>query len=173
MDITPLIRTVKDYPRKGVNYRDLSRIYLDPEAFKYAIDRISLFAKGRNADKIASLEGGGYTIGGAVAQKIGAGFIPIRRFGKHAPQVVRAHFLEETKEGIMEAPALSVSKGDRVVICDDTLSTGSTLKVMAEMLEHMGAKIVGIAGMVELESMKAREKLEGIQLFSVVKVSDK
>ncbi|MEK6967603.1 MAG: adenine phosphoribosyltransferase [Nanoarchaeota archaeon] len=169
MDLKNSIRSIKDFPKKGVYYRDLNPIYLNPEAFKEVINKLLAFAKSKSPNKIVSIESSGFIIGSVLAKELGIGFAPIRKYGKLPFEVLRAHFPSDFRDTTLEIQLGAVKKNEKVIICDDLIATGGTAKVAAEMVEELGAKIVGIAAIAELDYLKGRELLKQHELFTLIK----
>jgi adenine phosphoribosyltransferase len=168
MDIKSTIRTIPDFPKKGIMFRDITTLIKDPVAFKYAIDT---FVK-RYADKpikyIVGIESRGFIIGGAVAYQMGKGFIPIRKPGKLPGDVASVKYELEYGTDQLEIHTDAINDGDVVVIIDDLLATGGTCRAAVELVKAQGAKIYECGFIVELPELEGRAKIGDQPIYSMV-----
>jgi adenine phosphoribosyltransferase len=162
------IRSIPDYPKKGILFRDITPVIKDPKAFRVCVDEIVKRFAGEKVDYVVGIEARGFIIGAAVAHAMNVGFVPIRKKGKLPyKKITKDYELEYGKETI-EIHEDGVEKGRSVLIVDDLLATGGTAKAAAELLQSLGAKIAGFAFVVELSDLKGREKLGNNKVISLV-----
>jgi adenine phosphoribosyltransferase len=164
-----LIRNIKDYPKSGVVFRDITTLIKKGEAFQQVMDVFYKKCKGKKIDLIAAVESRGFIFGGALANRLGVGFIPIRKIGKLPSATVEEKYDLEYGTDTLQMHADAVKKGQRVIIVDDLLATGGTLLATCKLIEKLGGKVVGILVMIELEFLKGRDKLKNYELFSLMK----
>lgn len=167
-----LIRDVEDFPEQGIVFKDITPLLGDPEAFEATID--ALVAPWRNADpgseitKVAGIESRGFLFGVPVAQRLGVGFVPIRKQGKLPAEAVSADYDREYGPDTIEMHTDAVGSGDRVLVVDDVLATAGTARAAAELLEAAGAAVAGFAVLIELEFLSGRALLGGFRVESVL-----
>ena len=171
MDLSNKICAIKDYPKEGIIFRDITTLLMDRDAFKASIDQLSEKLKDKKVDKIVGIEARGFIFGAAVAYKIGAGFVPVRKPGKLPREKVSAEYELEYGKDKVEMHLDSIKKGENVVIIDDLLATGGTSKATAQMVEKLGGKIQGLLFLVELisEGLNGRENLKDYTVESLIK----
>jgi len=169
MDLKSKIRNVPDFPVKGIQFKDITTLLKDKDAYKYCIDRITDHCKDLNVDYIAGIEARGFVIGAPVAYNLNIGFIPIRKRGKLPAEVEQVSYQLEYGRNILEVHKDAFQKGDRIMVIDDLLATGGTTLAVFKLIEKLHGKIVGADFIIELEGLQAREKLEGYEIFSLVK----
>jgi len=162
------IRDVPDFPQEGVVFKDITPLLADPIAFSTVIDLIVVqFGRG-NVDKVVGIEARGFILASPVAYHFGAGFVPVRKAGKLPWQTQSAEYELEYGSETLEIHTDSFHPGERVLIVDDVLATGGTAQATARLVESAGAKVVGIAFLIELEFLKGRSKLQGYETFSLI-----
>lgn len=164
------IRDVPDYPKPGIVFKDISTILQDPELYRASV---ALMAqpyedKGKNL-YIAGVEARGFIFGGAMADRLGAGFVPVRKAGKLPWKTHSVSYALEYGEDTLEIHVDAIPEGANVVIVDDLLATGGTVGATIELLETAGARVVGAAFLVELEFLEGRKKLGAAEIHSVLK----
>ena len=163
------IRAIVDFPKKGIIFRDITTAVKDPQAMRYMIDYLTDRYKDERIDYIAGIESRGFIFGAALAYKLGAGFVVIRKPGKLPAETISQEYELEYGTDKIEMHADAVEPGKRVLIVDDLLATGGTVDAAAKLLNKAGAKVVGAAFIIELTDLKGREKLKDIDVFSMVK----
>jgi adenine phosphoribosyltransferase len=168
MDLKKFIRDIPDFPQKGVLFRDLTPLMGDFEAFNYAVDAIADHFKTFRIDKVAAIEARGFIFGAPIAKELKAGFVPIRKPGKLPFDVVRKEFQLEYGMSILELHKDAFKKGERVLMIDDLLATGGTARAASEIVESLGAEVVGWGFVVILKNMKGEEKIGKYHIFSLV-----
>jgi adenine phosphoribosyltransferase len=162
------IRTVPDYPKKGINFFDLTTLWKDGTLSKEVIDALESRWMGEKIQKIAGIEARGFIVGAPLADRLGIGFVPVRKLGKlPAPHIGVSYDLEYGKQGI-EIHRDAIGRGERVLIVDDLLATGGTASAAASMVEELGGKVVGFSFVAELGFLDGRKKLGGRPVFSLV-----
>jgi adenine phosphoribosyltransferase len=158
--ITGLLREVADFPQPGVLFKDISPLLADGAAFDAVIHALARSAAG-GADIVAGVEARGFLIAGALACQLGCGLVPVRKAGKLPPPTLRRSYDLEYGSAEIEIPA-GVLDGKRVLLVDDVLATGGTLRAAAELLGDAGAEVVAMAVIVELSFLGGRAALEGL-----------
>ena len=156
------IRTIPDYPKPGIMFRDITTLLGNPRAFRRAIDELVQPWAGSKIDKIAGIEARGFIIGGAVAHQLSAGFIPIRKKGKLPYKSVSIAYSLEYGLDEMEMHDDAVEKGERVILVDDLIATGGTAEGATKLLRQMGAEVVAACFMVDLPDLGGADKLRNM-----------
>jgi len=166
-EIKSLIRTIPDFPKKGILFRDITPVLKDPKAFKKVIDAFQ-----RNTpvdiDKVVAIESRGFIFGAALAVNLGVGFVPIRKSGKLPGKTIKAKYDLEYGTDTLEIHEDAIEKGDKVVLIDDLLATGGTALASCHLIEKSGGIVKKILFLVELDDLKGSEKLKGYDLFSLI-----
>jgi adenine phosphoribosyltransferase len=148
-----LIRDVPDFPRAGILFKDITTLLGDARAFRDAIDALVAAHRNLGVDVVVGIESRGFVLGGAVAYVLGAGFVPVRKQGKLPYRTVSAAYALEYGEAVLEIHADALRPGQRVLIVDDLLATGGTARATAELVERLGARVAGVAFLIELTSL--------------------
>lgn len=168
-ELKSAIRDVPDFPKKGIIFKDITPLLNDAKLFKKAVDALAAAFKGKKIDKVASIESRGFILGSAIAYKLGASFVPVRKKGKLPHLTYYAEYELEYGTDILEMHQDAIEKGDRVLIIDDLLATGGTLSAVINLVTKMGGEIAGIGFLIELTFLKGREKNKGHEIFSLIK----
>ncbi len=168
MDIKSKIRTVPDFPKKGIMFKDITPLLADADAFRYVIQQFLNYCKGKSINIVASAESRGFIFGSVLAYELGASFVPLRKPGKLPYKKIRQEFQTEYSTDAFEIHEDAIKEGDSVLIVDDLIATGGTAKAGAELIEKLGGKVVGFAFLIELSFLNGRKKLEGYDVFSIV-----
>jgi adenine phosphoribosyltransferase len=167
--IRALVRDVPDFPEPGIVFKDITPVLADPMAFSTITDLIVVrFGRG-NVDKVVGIEARGFILASPVAYHFNAGFVPVRKKGKLPWETVDEEYALEYGTATLEVHRDAVNPGERVLIVDDVLATGGTAKATAELIERIGGTVCGIACLIELEFLHGRAKLEGYELFSLIR----
>lgn len=169
MDLKKYIADVPDFPVEGILFRDITPLLADGEAFKEAINQLSDFAKSVNADVICGPESRGFIFGCPVAADMNIGFIPIRKPNKLPREQVTASYDLEYGSNVLCMHKDAIKPGQRVVIVDDLLATGGTMKAAIQLIESLGGIVVGVAFVIELEDLQGKKNFEGYNLFTILK----
>jgi len=163
------IRTIPDFPKQGIMFRDITTLIKDKEGFEKVIDIFYERYKNKNIELVAGIEARGFIIGGVLANKLGVGFVPIRKPGKLPYETVKEEYMKEYGPDIVEVHKDAIKSGQRVLLIDDLLATGGTAFASCRLIEKLGGKVEEACFIVELPELKGREKLSKWNVFSVVK----
>ena len=163
------IRSVPDFPKKGILFRDITTLIGDREAFGELIETLAKRYDNKKVDVVASVEARGFILGGALAYRLGAGIVPIRKGGKLPWETRTASYDLEYGKDTLEIHRDALQKGDNVLIVDDLLATGGTSSAAVSLVEQLGGRIVELVFMIELTELKGKEKLPGYPIFSLIK----
>lgn len=167
--LSDYIRGIPDFPKQGILFRDITTLLKDKKAFKDAVNALSARYKNKKIDLVVAVEARGFIFGAAVAHKLGAGFIPVRKKGKLPWKTSSVTYELEYGTDTLEMHQDAVGPQDKVLIVDDLLATGGTVKAVTELVKQLGGKIVGIAFLIELTDLKGRDKLKGFPVHSLIK----
>lgn len=163
------IRNIPDFPKKGILFRDVTTLIKNKKAFRRSIDEMAGVFKGKKIDLVVAVEARGFIFGGALAYKLGTGFVPVRKKGKLPYKTYQFTYNLEYGTDTLEIHQDAIKKNMRVLIVDDLLATGGTVGVVVKMINKLMAKIVGILFLVELVDLKGKDKLKGYPLYSLIK----
>ena len=163
------IRTIPDFPKPGILFYDITTLLQDPAGFRGAIDSLVAPFSGSGIDVVVSIESRGFIFGSAIADRLNAGFVPVRKPGKLPSKTTKASYALEYGQDSLEIHEDAVSRGHRVLIVDDLLATGGTAKATTDLVERIGGTVAGLAFLVELVDLKGRDKLTGHTLHTVLK----
>jgi len=156
------IRTIPDFPKKGIMFRDVTTLFADARGFRMAVDQMLHPYAGEQIDKVVGLEARGFILGGAIAHQLIKGFIPIRKEGKLPGKVLKQPYKLEYGEAVMEIHDDAIEPGEKVLIVDDLLATGGTAEASIKLVERLGGEIVGCAFIIDLPELGGRKLLEGL-----------
>ena len=175
MDLKSTIRTIPNWPKQGVMFRDITTLLKDARAFNYAIGKLYERYKNEQIDLVAGIESRGFILGGAIANRLHKGFIPIRKEGKLPYKTEKESYELEYGKATVEVHIDAIPKGSRVLLVDDLIATAGTLNAAVSLIEKLGGKIIECAVIIELTDLHGREKVEknGRKLFSMVKFEGK
>jgi len=170
MDLKSVIRTIPNWPKKGVMFRDITTLLKDEKAFNYVIDKFCERYKDEHIDLVAGIESRGFILGGAIASKLHKGFIPIRKEGKLPHKTEKESYDLEYGRATVEVHVDAIPKGSKVLLVDDLIATSGTMVAAANLIEKLGGKVVECAVIIELQDLHGREKMENrsYKLFSLV-----
>ena len=163
------IRNVPDFPKKGIIFKDITTLLRDSEKFRAMIDTIVKKFKSKRIDAVICVEARGFILGSAVAYKMGAGLVPVRKKGKLPYLTHSVDYDLEYGKDTLEIHQDAFKKGARVLIVDDLLATGGTTNAVVALVEKMGGKVIGLAFLIELLALKGRDKLKSYPIFSLIK----
>ncbi|OYW52205.1 MAG: adenine phosphoribosyltransferase [Rhizobiales bacterium 17-65-6] len=161
-DLSAVIRTIADYPKPGILFRDITTLLGDARAFRRAIDELVQPWAGAKIDKVAGIEARGFIVGGAVAHQLSAGFVPIRKKGKLPHQTVRMAYALEYGEDEMEMHVDAIAPGERVVLVDDLIATGGTAEGAVKLLRNIGAQVEAACFIIDLPDLGGAAKLRAL-----------
>ena len=169
-----LIRTVPDYPKPGIQYRDITTLLKSAEGFRESVEQIADWCGQFELDLIAGIDARGFIFGSAVAIKLNLGFVPIRKEGKLPHRTFAERYELEYGTDCLEVHEDAIEKGMKVVIVDDLLATGGTAKAAHQLLQRCGADIIGLGFLIELTELHGREALENLdsKVFSAIRFDD-
>ena len=163
------IRNIPDFPKKGIIFKDITTLIRDGNKFRMAVDNIVDEYKTKHIDVVVSVEARGFIFGSAVAYKLGAGLVPVRKKGKLPYRTHSVTYNLEYGQDTLEIHQDAFKKGAKVLIVDDLLATGGTTCAVIDLVEKIGGKVVGLAFLIELTALKGRDKLKGHSVFSLIK----
>ena len=169
LDLKKSIRDIPDFPKPGILFRDVTTLIQNKDAFKKAVDLLSGKYKGKGFDKVVAVEARGFIFGAAIAHKIGAGFVPVRKKGKLPYKTISTTYTLEYGTDTLEIHKDAITPGEKVLIIDDLLATGGTVGAVTDLVSQLGGKIGGIAFVIELVDLKGKEKLKNYPVFSLIK----
>lgn len=169
VSIEHLIRAIPDFPLPGILFRDITPLLKDPKGFREAIDLFVDRYKERGIQHVVGVEARGYMLGAPLAYGIGAGFIPVRKPGKLPYSKLSESYALEYGTNSLEIHADALQNGDRVVVVDDLLATGGTAAATRRLLERLGAHVESFAFLIELDALRGRDALEGVEVVSFIK----
>ncbi len=172
-DLADSIRSIPDYPRPGIIFRDITTLLGNARAFRRAVDELVNPYAGMKIDKIAGMEARGFILGGAVAHQLSAGFVPIRKKGKLPYETVRIAYSLEYGLDEMEMHKDAVQPGEKVILVDDLIATGGTAVGAVQLLRQIGADVVSACFVIDLPDLGGRKKLEalGVEVRTLVEFS--
>ncbi|HET54153.1 MAG TPA: adenine phosphoribosyltransferase [Ignavibacteria bacterium] len=168
MDIKSLIRDVPDFPIKGIVFKDITTLLKSARGLKTASAELFELAKGKHINKVVGIESRGFIFGCLLAEKLDAGFVPIRKPGKLPAETLSETYTLEYGEDKIEIHKDAIEPGDKVLLHDDLLATGGTMEAAAKLIEKMGGEIVQISFLIELNFLKGREKLNKYDVHSLI-----
>lgn len=168
IDLKKHIREIPDWPRKGILFRDITPLLLNPRAFAAAVDALSADFTEMGIEYVAAVEARGFIFGSAVAEKLDAGFVPIRKKGKLPWQTESITYDLEYGTDTLEVHSDAIDSGGKVLMVDDLLATGGTMAAACELIEKIGGTIVGIAFLIELTGLQGREKIADYNVTSII-----
>ena len=168
MRLEDYIQDIPDFPKPGIVFKDITPLFLDPEALRYAIDKLAEYARSRSVDYVVSAEARGFVLGAAVAAAAGAGFILARKPGKLPREISSVEYQLEYGVDALEVHADAVRDGSRVLVHDDLLATGGTAGALCDLVEQAGGVVAGCAFVIELAFIGGRERLSAYDVRSLV-----
>ncbi len=169
MDLKSKIRSIADFPEKGIIFRDITTLLKEAEGMHQAIEQMEQKLEGLEYDIVLGPESRGFLFGMPIAYNQKKGFVPVRKKGKLPAKTVSKEYALEYGVATIEIHQDAIEKGQKVVIVDDLLATGGTAKAIVEMVEEMGAEVVALDFLIELEELQGRKTLQGYRVESVVK----
>jgi adenine phosphoribosyltransferase len=167
-DLRALIREIPDFPRAGIQFKDITPLLLDPDALDRAVGELAKFARPLGVQLVVAAEARGFILGGALARELGAGFVPARKPGRLPSETVSVEYILEYGVDALEVHADALAHGARVLVHDDLLATGGTARGVCELVAGLGADIVGCAFLVELSALAGRERLAPYPVHAVL-----
>lgn len=168
MDLKKLIRDVPNFPKDGIIFKDITTLLSDSKGLSRAAEELHNLAKNKGITKVAGIESRGFILGGMVAEKLNAGFIPIRKPGKLPAEKISENYSLEYGTDSIEIHKDAIQPGDKVLLHDDLLATGGTMEAACKLVEKLGGQVVQISFLIELNFLKGRDKLNGYDVRSVI-----
>jgi adenine phosphoribosyltransferase len=162
------IRTIPDFPKQGIQFKDITTLLREPVSLRQAVDDMLRPFADQRIDKIVGIESRGFIFATAMAYKIGAGFVPIRKPGKLPATTIRQEYELEYGSDAVEIHVDAITPGEQVLLVDDLLATGGTAEASVAMLQRLEAKIIGLSFLIELDFLAGREKLSGQNVHAVL-----
>jgi adenine phosphoribosyltransferase len=169
MKLQEFIRTVKDFPKQGILFRDITPLLKNPEAFNFVINSFSDFGRKNHAQFVVAVESRGFIVGGAVATKLGVGFAPLRKKDKLPYKKISYTYQLEYGKDTIEIHEDAIEKGQNVLVVDDLLATGGTALASCKLVERLGANVCGAAFIIELVSLKGRERIKDYNILTLIR----
>jgi adenine phosphoribosyltransferase len=162
------IRHVPDFPKPGILFYDVTTLLRDPEGFKLAIDTMADPYHDQGIALVVGIESRGFILGAAIADRIGAGFVPVRKVGKLPSATIRASYALEYGTDSLEMHSDAIEQGQKVLVVDDVIATGGTARATVDMVRQLGGQVHGVAFLIELVALNGRAKLEGENIYAVL-----
>lgn len=169
MNIQNYIRGIQDFPKPGITFKDITPLLLNNEATNACLDLLISSLEGKKIDKVVGVESRGFFFGMLLAQKLGVGFIPVRKPKKLPFDTISASYELEYGFDTLEMHTDAIQKGEHILIHDDVLATGGTAKAVCDLVEQLGGNIVQCNFLMELDFLKGREKIAGYEIFTALK----
>jgi adenine phosphoribosyltransferase len=163
------IRDVPDFPKPGIVFKDITTLLKDPEAFRRALDLFTVLCGGHRADKVVAVESRGFILGSALALRLGAGFVPVRKPGKLPARTHRMTYELEYGQDCVEIHEDAITSGETVLVVDDVIATGGTARATGDLVEKMGGRVSAYAFLVELSFLEGRKKLGDREVLSLIR----
>lgn len=168
MDLKSHIRNVKDFPKPGIMFRDITTLLKNPEAFDFTLQQLISFTEGKEINKVIGIESRGFIFGSLLAHNLKCGFIPVRKPGKLPAEKVSISYSLEYGEDKLEMHKDAIKNGDKVLVHDDLLATGGTMNAVCQLIEQLGGEVIQISFIVELSFLNGRDKLKSYDVRSIV-----
>jgi adenine phosphoribosyltransferase len=167
-DIKKYIRSIKDFPKPGIMFRDITTLLKEPDGLKASFKSLVDFTKGLKIEKVVAIESRGFMLGAMIAESLNAGFVPIRKPGKLPAETVREEYSLEYGTDAIEIHKDAIKPGEHILLHDDLLATGGTAQAAVKLIEKLGGKVVQISFIIELSFLNGRDKLKGYDVRSLV-----
>jgi adenine phosphoribosyltransferase len=168
MNLASYIRDVPDFPIPGILFRDITPLLRDPDALGEAVERMCQSWERRGVQLVAAMEARGFMFGAAMAIRLGAGFVPVRKAGKLPWRTRSVAYTLEYREDVLHVHEDAIAAGQRVLVVDDVIATGGTAKAVVDLVEQLGGVVVGVQFLIELADLQGRELLEGHEVQAVI-----
>jgi len=169
LEFRDFIRDIPDFPKPGILFKDITTLLKDKQAFKQSVDALLEKYKDKKIEKVVAVEARGFILGGALAYKLGVGFVPVRKKGKLPWKTNSATYELEYGTDTLEMHRDAIKPGESVLIVDDLLATGGTVKAVTGLIRQFQGKIAGIAFLIELTDLKGKDKLKDYPVYSLIK----
>lgn len=162
------IRDIENFPKEGIIFKDITPLLMDPKGVEYVVDLLVDNLHGQQVDKVVGMESRGFFFGMLLAQRLGAGFVPVRKKGKLPYKTLSQTYDLEYGQDVLEIHEDAITPGEKILIHDDILATGGTAEAVVKLVEHLGGSIVQLDFLMELSFLKGREKLKGHPVSSIL-----
>jgi len=172
MELKEYIRNIKDFPKQGIMFRDITTLLKSPDAMNYTLETLFNFCKEKSINKVVGVESRGFIFGALLAHKLNAGFVPVRKPGKLPAEKISESYQLEYGTDTLEIHKDAIQPADRVLLHDDLLATGGTMEAVCKLVEKLGGEISQISFVVELSFLNGREKLSKYDVRSIVVYDD-
>ncbi|MGD1045545.1 MAG: adenine phosphoribosyltransferase [Bacteroidota bacterium] len=166
--LSDTIRSIPDFPKKGIVFRDITTLLKDADALQNAVNLLNKQYQNSKIDKVVCIESRGFILGSALAVSLGAGFVPIRKKGKLPAEVIREQYALEYGTDVIEMHVDALQPGERILLHDDLLATGGTMCAATKLVEKLHATIIGISFLIELSFLQGRKNLKDYDVYSLV-----
>ncbi|MBF1213004.1 adenine phosphoribosyltransferase [Gemella morbillorum] len=170
MNLEKYISIVPDWPKEGISFKDITTLMADGEAYKYATDQIVNYAREKKVDVVVGPEARGFIIGCPVSYSLGIGFVPVRKPNKLPREVISYQYDLEYGSNTLTMHKDAIKPGQHVLITDDLLATGGTIEATIKLVEQLGGIVVGIAFLIELDGLNGKDKLNGYDVLTLLKM---
>lgn len=167
-DLKKYIRAVPDFPKRGINFYDITTLLGNPEGFRLAIDQLVDYVSSRSVEKIIVVESRGFLFGGPICDRLGIGIVPVRKPGKLPAATISEEYSLEYGKDKLEIHCDAISDGDRIVIIDDLIATGGSVRAVCNLVERLGGEVVGIGAVIDLSFLPWRKKLAGYDVKCLI-----
>jgi len=168
IDLKSVIREIPNFPKEGILFYDITTLLKDGELFRRVIEKFAKLYEDERIDKVVAIESRGFILGSALAYRLNAGFIPVRKAGKLPSDVYETEYNLEYGSSALAVHRDAIATGERVVIIDDLLATGGTIAATVDLVKQLDGVIIGIAFLVELTALRGRHRLDGHQVVSLI-----
>ncbi|WP_353892613.1 adenine phosphoribosyltransferase [Proteinivorax hydrogeniformans] len=168
MDLKSKIRVIEDFPHEGISFKDITTLMQDGVAFKEAIKQMAEPFYGQQVDVVVGPEARGFLIGTPLAYELTSGFVPVRKSGKLPYEVVEANYELEYGNDTLQIHKDAIKPGDKVIVADDLLATGGTVKSTVDLVKELGGEVIGVTFLIELTYLNGRDKLKGYDIKSLI-----
>jgi len=168
INLKEYIRDIPDFPKKGILFKDITPLLKNKEAFQSMVDAFVDIYKGKKIDSVVAVEARGFILGSVVAYKLGVGLIPVRKKGKLPAKTRSITYDLEYGTDTLEMHQDAIKPGDRILVIDDVLATGGTIKAVTDLIKELEGEIIGVAFLMELSFLKGKEKLKGLPIQSLI-----
>ncbi len=169
MQLESLIRSIPDFPKEGIIFKDITTLLKSADGLNDTINQFVELAKGKGITKVVGIESRGFIFGGAIAQKLNAGFVPVRKPGKLPAETISETYVLEYGTDKIEIHKDAIEAGDKVLMHDDLLATGGTMEAACKLVEKLGGEIVQISFLIELSFLNGRKLIEDYEIHSLIK----
>lgn len=171
-EIKQSIRSVKDYPKAGINYYDLTTLFSQPDIFDEVLARLGEFIQSKGKCKIVAIEARGFILGAALAGRLHLPFVPVRKAGKLPSDKIQVAYELEYGHDMLEMHTDAITAGDKVIIADDLIATGGTVEAACQCVERLGGEVLGIVSIVSLPFLPFKQRLKGYELHTLIEFQE-